>query len=181
MKSLGKNQQLAVNMIAALVSFGVNGAISFLIIPFVKENVGDGAYGFISLANNFVQYAYIIAVALNSMASRFITMKVYENDYEGAKKYFNSVLFSNIILAVFFAIPSVFIIAFLEKLINVPTELLADVKLLFTFIFGNFLLTIISSVFDTFLEKFISNVFKSPAISFPVKLSDFVIGLSVIS
>ncbi|MBR3988306.1 MAG: hypothetical protein IKK10_03280 [Clostridia bacterium] len=149
MKRLGKNQQLLVNMIAALVSFGVNGAISFFIIPFVKENVGDGAYGFINLANNFVQYAYIIAVALNSMASRFITMRIYENDYEGAKKYFNSVLFSNIILAVIFAVPSVFIIAFLEKIINIPLDLVADVKLLFTFIFSNFLLTIISSVFGS--------------------------------
>lgn len=149
MKQLGKNQQLALNMFAAIASFGVNGAISFFIIPFVKENVGDGAYGFISLANNFVQYAQIITIALNSMASRFITMKIYENNYEDAKKYFNSVLFSNIALAVFFAVPSVFIVAFLEKLINIPPDIAGDVKLLFTFIFANFLVTIVSTVFGS--------------------------------
>lgn len=148
MKRLGKNQQLALNMFASLVSFGVNGAISFFIITFVKENVGDGAYGFISLANNFVQYAQIITIALNSMASRFITLKIYENNYEDAKKYFNSVLFSNIALAAFFAIPSIFIVTFLENLINIPANIVVDVKLLFTFIFANFLLTIISTVFS---------------------------------
>ncbi|MGN1467418.1 MAG: hypothetical protein ACI4W1_03830 [Ruminococcus sp.] len=149
MKQLGKNQQLALNMFASLVSFGVNGAISFFIIPFVKENVGDGAYGFISLANNFVQYAHIITIALNSMASRFITIKIYEHNYEDAKKYFNSVLFSNIALAVFFVIPSIFIITFLENLINIPAAIVGDVKLLFTFIFANFLLTIISTAFSS--------------------------------
>ena len=149
MKELGKNKQLAINMIAALLGFAINAAISFFVAPFVRSNVGEGAYGFISMANNFVQYAHILTIALNSMASRFITVKIYEKDEVGARRYFSSVLIADGVMAVALAIIGSIVVLNIEHIVNVPENLVTDVKLLFAFIFGNFILTIISSIFGS--------------------------------
>ena len=43
-----------VNIFAALITLGVQMFISFWLSPFVVGKLGEEAYGFINLANNFV-------------------------------------------------------------------------------------------------------------------------------
>lgn len=81
------NRQLAVNLIAQIASFLVSFGISFFVTPYVTNKLGSDAYGFITLADNFVNYASLITIALNSMASRFITIKIYENKMDEANVY----------------------------------------------------------------------------------------------
>ena len=145
---MNKNKQLAVNLTAQIVGFVVNFGIGFFLSPFIVRTVGSEAYGFVSLGNNFVSYAALLSGALNSMASRFVTINYVKNDYKKASSYFSSVFFSNIILAIVFTIPATFIVIFLEKIINVSPNLVSDVKLLWFFIFLNFLITIVGSVFS---------------------------------
>ena len=54
---MGRNKQLLINMTAQIVAFVVNFAINFFLTPFILDNVGREAYGFVSLGNNFVNYA----------------------------------------------------------------------------------------------------------------------------
>lgn len=149
------NKRLAINMIANIVSFMVTMGISFLLTPYIVNTVGKEAYGFVGLANNFVSYAQIITLALNSMASRFITIKIYQNDDEGANKYFTSVILANTFLAILMTIPSVLIVVFLEKIINVPSKIIVDIKILWLFIFMNFLISIITSTYG--IATFVKN------------------------
>ena len=86
-------------MIASLVAFGVSIGISLFITPTIVARLGSEAYGFVTLANNFVSYASLITVALNSMESRFVSICIYQNDYKGANKYFTSVFFANLLIA----------------------------------------------------------------------------------
>ena len=90
---------LVLNMSANIITFVINTAISFFLSPFIVRNVGVDAYGFIGLANNFISYATLITVAINSLSGRFVTVKIYENDMESANKYFSSVFIANTILA----------------------------------------------------------------------------------
>lgn len=145
---MDKNRQFAINMIAQVVGFVVNLGISFLLTPFIVKNVGSEAYGFVGLANNFVGYAQVITVALNSMASRFITIKIHENDTEGSNRYFTSVVIANFVTALVLSIPSVLIILNLNKIVNVSDAILLDVQWLWAFIFLNFLVNIISSTYS---------------------------------
>lgn len=85
--------QISFNMIASILSFAVSICISLFITPVIVEQLGSEAYGFVTLANNFVGYATLITVALNSMESRFVSICIYRNDYEGANHYFTSVFF----------------------------------------------------------------------------------------
>jgi len=143
-----KNRQFAINMIAQVVGFVVNLGISFLLTPFIVQNVGSEAYGFVGLANNFVGYAQVITVALNSMASRFITIKIHENDVEGSNRYFTSVVIANLVTALVLSIPSALIILNLNKIVNVSDTILMDVQWLWAFIFLNFLVSILSSTYS---------------------------------
>lgn len=141
-------KQFAVNMFARLVSFVVTMGISFFVTPYIVNNVGKEAYGFVSLGNNFVSYAQILTIALNSMAGRFLAMKLYNNDQEGLNKTFTSVIFANTLMACILLLPSILILVFLEHLVNIPGEIVTSVKLLWGFIFLDFDLSIIFGTFS---------------------------------
>lgn len=141
------NKRLAINIIANCIAFAVNFVSSFFLTPYIINHVGEEAYGFVSLGNNFVSYASLIALAINSMASRFITIKIQKKDYETANKYFTSVLVSNIILCLILLIPSILIVVFLDKILDVPQQNVFDIKILWILLFINFFINIIGDVF----------------------------------
>ncbi|MFR0822955.1 MAG: lipopolysaccharide biosynthesis protein [Clostridia bacterium] len=145
---LSDRKQLAINMAATLLCFVINLGINFLLAPYLTKTLGTEAYGFVSLANNFVNYATILTIALNSMASRFITIEIHKNNEKEANSYFNSVLIANIVIILVLIIPAICMIYYLENILNVPIEILKDVKLLFSLVFLNFFVTIIDSVYS---------------------------------
>ena len=141
-------KQSAINLLAQIVMFGVNLCISFFLVPYITEVIGVDAYGFVGLANDFVSYAQIVTVAINSMASRFITIKIHEGDKEEANKFYSSVVIANIILSIILGIVGIVFVIFMQHFINVPNDLLLDVKLLFVLIFANFIISILTSTFS---------------------------------
>jgi len=150
-----KNKQLAINMSASIIAFAVNMGISFFLSPYIIKNVGVEAFGFVSLGNNFIQYASLIAIALNSMAGRFITIKYHQNDMEAVKIYFNSVIIANMAIAGFMFIPMCFCVIFLEKFVDIPAHIIGDVKILFAFLFINFLIGVIGATYS--VAMFVKN------------------------
>lgn len=149
MKEMSKNKQLIINMAASLLSCLVSLGISFLITPTVIDKLGPEAQGFVTMSNNFVSYAAIMAMALNSMAGRFITVKIHQGDRDGANRYFNSVMYANIAIVAILLLPCTAVVLYLEKLVNISPELIPDVKLLFGTMFLNFMVTIVSTTFST--------------------------------
>lgn len=141
-------KRLIINLMANTLSFVISFGISFFLTPYITAAMGEEAYGFIALGNNFVSYATIITAALNSMAARFITVELYQGNDKEADEFFSSVLIANIVLTVVLAIPAVFVIVFLQRIINVSPALLFDVKSLLFFLFIAFFITLITSVFS---------------------------------
>ena len=80
MKKVSENKRLFINLVSSIVALIVNMGISFFLSPYIINNVGAEAYGFVSLANNFVNYASLLTIALNSMAGRFIAIKIHQGD-----------------------------------------------------------------------------------------------------
>lgn len=155
MKKLSENKLFVLNFIASIVSTIINYGISFLFTPYLVKSAGSEAYGFVSLANNIVNYASIVTIALSSVSGRFITIKIHQNKEEEAEMYFNSVLWSNIFLALVFTIISIPVVMNLQLLINIPENLVSNVKLLFIFVIINFIISIVSNVFS--VATFITN------------------------
>lgn len=142
------NKRLIINMIANLLAFFVSAGINFVIAPYLINTVGSEAYGFVGLATNFVSYASLMTIALNSMAGRFISIKIHQSDYEGAKGYYNSVLMANTVMSILLIFPSIFCVLFLNKILNISDEIYFDVQMLFALLFLNFIISTLGSTFS---------------------------------
>lgn len=138
---MGKNSRVMVNVVCSVMVLVTNILIGFWLSPFVVANIGVEANGFISFANSFTTYAQLIVGALNSMAARFITIAYIKRDYAKANLYYNSVFWGNLIIVAVLILPATWFIVQLETFVNIPLEILVDVKILFSFIFFNFFLT----------------------------------------
>lgn len=143
-----KNRQLLINMISQMVAFGVNLAISFFLTPYIVKNVGVDAYGFVGLANNFISYITIITTALNSMAGRFITIEIHKGNANEANKYFTSVFIANAAISCVLIPLSVLMISNMEYMVEIPSYIRWDVKMLTAFLIASFLLSLIGNVYS---------------------------------
>lgn len=150
-----KEKKLFINILVCIISFATTIITNFFIAPYITENIGEEAYGFISLATNFTNIASIATLALNSMASRFISVSIFKEEYENANKYFTSVLFANIIAILILIVPAIGCIIFLENIISIPIELMFSVKILFAITFANFFVGLINSTYS--VAPFASN------------------------
>lgn len=139
--------KLHINTIAMLISFLTNLSITFFVSPVIVEYVGSEAYAFVKLATDFTNYASIISVAINSVSARYVTIEYHKGNFDNAIKYFNSVFWCNVFLSLIFGITGSIIIINLDSILQIPSNLLNDVRLLFIFMFANFLLSIISTIF----------------------------------
>lgn len=142
-----KKWHLAINLAAQAVAFLVNILISFFLTPYIVENVGREAYGFVALANNFVSYAQIITTALNSMASRFVTIEIHRKNKEQVNRFVSSILIANIVISIVLIIPFAICLCSVRTLVDTPA-LIGDVTVLWAFIFMNFLISLIGNIFS---------------------------------
>lgn len=168
---MNEKKQLSINISAQLISFSLNLMINFLLTQFLVNNIGTETFGFIGLANNFIQYIEVVTVAFNTMASRFITIKILQNDINGANEYFSTVLIGNILISIVL-IPITFVFLLnIDKFINISIELVKEVKILWGVIFVNFIFSLISSVYaiSTFVKNRLEIVSINNAIGYIVK------------
>lgn len=135
------NRKTIINLICSISVLITNVIISFFLSPYIVKHIGVEANGFVTLANNFVTYANLIATALNSMAARFITVEYVKKNYKKANLYYNSVFWGNLIVVAVLLLPATYFIVHLENMIDVSSNLIWDVKILFSFIFFNFFIT----------------------------------------
>ena len=141
-------KRIVINMTAQLLAFAVNMLLGFVLVPVIDAMIPN-AYGFTDIANKFVSAAQIVVSALNTMASRFITVQIHQEKEEEANQYFSSVFFANILMALVFLLPAMFVVVYLNRIFQIPAEAsLPDIQMLFFFIFLNFLISIITSVFS---------------------------------
>lgn len=143
-----KNKQLMINTIAGLLNFIISTGISLVLTPYIINQIGADAMTFVGISTNLINMATILTTALNSLAGRFIAIKIHQNDEKGSNEYFNSVLGANIIISLLLFLPVVVMVFFLERFMEIPPELVGDTKILFAFVFGNFFVTIIGSAFS---------------------------------
>ncbi len=146
---------MTINMIASVVSFAVNVGINFFLTPYIVKELGTEAYGFIGLANNFVQYASIITSALNSMSGRFISIEYHKGNVDKASRFFSSVLVANLIIAGVMLLAAAVITLSLDIFLDIPQNLVTSVKITFGLTFMTFVISVVTSIFTTaaFVKK----------------------------
>ena len=144
---MNKAKRFAMTMLTTGMATILSFAINFFLTPLITNSLGTAAYGFVSLAKTFTNYALILTIALNSYAARFITIEYHQDNLKEANKYMSSVFWSNVILGIGF-VSAIFIAApFFDVLLSVPKELSLSVKVLFVVVFISFSITCISTAF----------------------------------
>jgi len=142
-----KQKRLIINLISNIISFALQLGISFILTPVITAKVGTAAYGFIGLSNNFISYANIFTVIINSMASRFITYEMTKENIKKADEYYSSVFFMDIIMSILIAVFSFIFIINMNNFLDIPKELENDVKITFILSFVNLILSVMSTIF----------------------------------
>ena len=135
---------LLVSGFAYIVNYG----ITLVLTPYITKTVGTDAYGFVTIAKDFSQYATIVTTALNTYAARYIGLEYHKNNEKQANIYYSSVFWGNIALAFFIFVLALIGIIFLDSLLVIPARLITDVKMLFLFVFISFSVITVFSVFD---------------------------------
>lgn len=147
MRSRKIGSQFVVSIIFSLLAVALNYIISLILTPYITENLGTEAYGFVSLAKTFSNYASIFTVALNSFSSRYITIEYHRGNLKQANKYFSSIFIADIVLGGVIFIISIVVIVYLQLFLSIPSNLIKDVKILFLMDMVNFLILSNSTVF----------------------------------
>ena len=177
------SSKITFHMIASVVAFAVSICISLFITPVIVEQLGNAAYGFVSLANNFVNYAVLFTVALNSMESRFVSIELYKKNYEDANKYFTSIFAANVIIALVFAPIMIAFVMKMDSFLNIPKDILGDVKITFAIVFLQFIIEILTSRFEiaTFVTNRLNLYYINQIIASIIRLFVILIGFKVFS
>ena len=137
-KERSNSFKTTINLLSSVGVLITNLCISFFLSPYIIRTIGVEANGFVNLANTFVTYADLVVTALNAMAARFITIAYVQKDYKKANLYYNSVFWGNLIIVAILVVPAAFLIVRLQYFIEVPIDILLDVKVLFTIVFLGF-------------------------------------------
>lgn len=153
----------------AIALLALKTAIAFFLVPFVKDKMGIGAYGYVALANNVIAYIDLITIAFNYFSHRYVGIAYHRGDNEKATAYYSSVIFVNVLLMIISSVPIFLFIYRFERFIKVSDLLLADVRLLFLFVIFKYFISLLSSANEvgafaaeridiTYKNKIISNL-----------------------
>lgn len=154
-KYSGSNRQIAINMIASAVSFIVGVCINFFLTPYIVGALGAAAYGFVGLSNNLISYTQLLTIALNSMASRFVTISYAQGRIEDANKYFSSVFYANLVMSIIIVVIMGTCVFYIDVFFEIPFELIVDVKLLLSLLVFNTIIGLMTNIFA--IATFIKN------------------------
>lgn len=141
-------KRFIINLVSNALNALTGVAITFFLTPYIVELLGVEAYGFFPLTNNFIVWIGIFTSALNSMSGRYITISLEHRDICQLNIYFNSVLFGNIVLSGLFLLVGGLAICYLTWLMDIPSHLFHDVKLLFALVLGSLCINVSSAVFS---------------------------------
>ena len=137
----------AFNVVSAIVTLGVQMAVSFFLSSYLVSTLGEVANGFTQLANNFVSYASLVTLAFNSMGSRFISAAYHRGKVDVSVAYYSTLIICNAILCLVFLPVAITVLANLGSIVNMGNADPFDVGLLFAFVFANFGANLFVSLF----------------------------------
>lgn len=140
-------KKISSTLIVSIVAMSINYIISLVLTSYVTEHLGAETYGFVILAKNISNYAIIFTSCLNAYASRYITIAYHENNIQKASIYFSSVFYANVFLSFVILMLAGVGIIYVDKLLMIPNDLLAEVKILLLLDFLNYMFLTTGSCF----------------------------------
>lgn len=136
-----------ITIIIGVISVITNCFINLFITPRITNSIGIEAYGYVTLAKNFVTYATILTAALNSYAARYMSVAFLRNEKEKFDRYTSTIFISDFAIGLILLIVGSIFTFNADYIINIEPKLINDVKILFLLSFMAFFINTISTVF----------------------------------
>ncbi|MBO4628192.1 MAG: hypothetical protein J5645_09480 [Lachnospiraceae bacterium] len=152
---MSEKKKTMISLVTAVLAVGVSVLANFFLSHFVVKEMGEEANGFAQLANNFVSYAMLFTIALNSMAGRFMSIAYYRGEVDKCRKYYSSVVVGNIAIIGVLIVPAIVCVVKLNRIVNIDTANVEHVKVLFACVFLNFFASLCVGFFS--LAFFVKN------------------------
>lgn len=139
------------NFVTNVLHLIVNVLVGLIYTPYLVKNVGIVAYGVVPLALVINQYINVISLSLVNALTRFYSIEYRGGNFKKASSYFTTSVFVCILFAIFLY-PILHIgIAYIDRIFDIPTDLLIDAEWLFRFTISAFFISIISNCINTTL------------------------------
>jgi len=143
-----KNNKSFLNLTFNILSLVISMGLSFWITPFIINSIGAESYGFVPLTQQLINYMTVITVSVTSISGRFFTVAKKQGNSLLAQEYFSSALSACITGSLILTVPLLVGSIYINRLLNVPTYLLSDVRASFLLYGAIFLATFITGVFN---------------------------------
>ena len=140
---------VANTMLLGTIAIVLSSGINLLIVPFITRRLGVEAYGFVTLARTISDYAGIVLLALNSFSSRYMSISYMQGNDREFSQYFNTVFFGNLALGAILFVIGIAFSCMSSLFFNIPTELSADIPILFIMVFLSSYLMFVSTAFQS--------------------------------
>lgn len=138
-----------INVFTSILTLLITIIIDFFLSPFIVQKLGAEANGYAQMATNFINFASLLTLALNSMGARSITIYYHKGDFEKANKLYTALIIGNIFIIALLIVPASISILLMENIIEIKGVDLLDVKFLFALSFFSFFAAQFISIFNT--------------------------------
>ena len=150
MTQTSKRIEIISSFLLSILAMIINYAIQILLTPYITNHLGTDAYGFVSLAKTISNYGIVITSCLNAYASRFITVEYCKDNKSKSNAYYSSVVIANFVLLLLVLVFDVIFTIKIECFLNIPNELLYDVKNLFFLDILNYMVLALGNTFSVY-------------------------------
>jgi membrane protein EpsK len=146
-KSDSSLKRILTNGLYTALRFGTYTLVGILFIPFLVKEYGSGSYGLIALAGFLTQYVGMISGCIGSAVARYLNVALNKNDWQQANEIFSTAIMANVGL-ILLQLPLYALAVWkLDWLIDFPSEVATDFKIL---VICNILIFISSTITGIF-------------------------------
>ena len=137
--------QVRKNLISNILSLATNILVGILYTPYLVKELGVTAYGIIPLSLLLNQYINILANSLTRAVTRFYSVEYKKGDFAKASTFFSSsIIFTGVLAAVLIPICCI-PIYYIDRLFDIPSDLVTQAKELFILSIISFFASIITN------------------------------------
>lgn len=148
-----KNQtrQTRINFYTNIVTLAVNVVIALVYTPYLVDRLGVAAYGILPLALIINQYIGIVTSALTNSYTRFYSVAIQKQDYNGASNVLSTSIIA--ILAIILCVTPLCagLIIKVDAIFQIPAGYTASAQYLFLYTILSFIVSLVSSLLNVTL------------------------------
>lgn len=145
---MGVTSQINKNFVSNIINLLVGVFVGLFYTPYLIRCLGVAAYGVVPLAFIVNQYISVVTTSLTGSLTRFYSVSLQQGKYKEASRYLSSSFLIITLIGCCLLPFFIWFVSNLDKVFNIPANLLSSAKWLFSFTLISFLMSLYSSLLN---------------------------------